>query len=36
MQAMARTNSSFEALFNNFMGLQNLALASFGLWLSCV
>jgi hypothetical protein len=34
--AIARENFSFAALFNNFMGLQNLTLASIALWLSCV
>jgi hypothetical protein len=34
--AIASENFSFAALFNSFMALQNLALASFALWLSCV
>jgi hypothetical protein len=34
--AIAIEKFGFAALFNNFMGLQNLALASFALWLSCV
>jgi hypothetical protein len=34
--AIARENFSFAALFNKFMGLQNLVLASRALWLSCV
>jgi hypothetical protein len=33
---IARENFGFAALFNNFMVFQNLALASFALWLSCV
>ena len=34
--AIARANFSFATLFNRFMELQNLAVASFALWLSCV
>jgi hypothetical protein len=34
--AIARENFDFAAFFNKFMGLQNLALNSRALWLSCV